>query len=94
MRVTMAVELLRRSVSVENVAAILGNTPLIVQKHYVPFVQARQLILENKCARLNDGCCYIRTHLVEVGVVSFLILAAAPGDFCNHGGQETTNLSQ
>ena len=48
MRVTMAVELLKRGVSVENVAAILGNTPLIVQKHYAPFVQARQLILEKQ----------------------------------------------
>lgn len=27
---------------------ILGNTPLIVQKHYAPFVQARQLILEKQ----------------------------------------------
>ncbi len=48
MRVTMAVELLKRGVSVENVAAILGSTPLIVQKHYAPFVQARQLILEKQ----------------------------------------------
>ena len=39
---------LKRGVSVENVAAILGNTPLIVQKHYAPFVQARQLILEQQ----------------------------------------------
>jgi hypothetical protein len=44
----MAVELLKKGVSVENVAAVLGNTPLIVQKHYAPLVQARQLILEKQ----------------------------------------------
>jgi len=37
MRVTMAVEQLKRGVSVENVVAILRNTPLIVQKHLGAF---------------------------------------------------------
>ena len=45
-RDTLAVDLLNRGVSLENVAAILGNTVRICEKHYAPFVKSRQLELE------------------------------------------------
>lgn len=45
-RDTLAVDLLSKGVSLENVAAILGNTMRICEKHYSPFVQSRQIELE------------------------------------------------
>ena len=42
----MAVELLEQGVNVEHVAAILGNTPAIVYKHYAPWVASRQKALD------------------------------------------------
>lgn len=45
-RDTCAVELLLAGASVEDVAMILGNTPLIVAKHYAPWVRERQERLE------------------------------------------------
>jgi len=45
-RHTMAVELLENGVTVEHVAAILGNTPAIVYKHYAPWVASRQKALD------------------------------------------------
>ena len=45
-RSTMAVELLKCGTPVDSVAAILGNTARIVEKHYSPWVQSRQLLLE------------------------------------------------
>ena len=45
-RDTLAVDLLSKGVSLENVAAILGNTVRIAEKHYAPFVQSRQIELE------------------------------------------------
>ena len=46
-RHTMAIELLEKGVTVEQVAAILGNTPAIVYKHYAPWVASRQKALED-----------------------------------------------
>ena len=45
-RHTMATELLSKGVTVEHVAAILGNSPAIVLKHYAPWVKARQDALD------------------------------------------------
>jgi integrase len=41
-RHTMAIELLELGTTVERVAAILGNSPAIVYKHYSPWVESRQ----------------------------------------------------
>jgi hypothetical protein len=38
--------LLSKGVPVSEVAAILGNSPRIVEKHYSQWIQARQLALE------------------------------------------------
>jgi site-specific recombinase XerD len=46
-RHTMAVELLEKGVTVEQVAAILGNSPAIVYKHYAPWVASRQRALDD-----------------------------------------------
>ena len=46
LRDTFAVDLLNRGASVEDVAMLLGNTPMIVQKHYSPWVRSRQQKLE------------------------------------------------
>jgi len=48
MRDTFAISLLEKGISTESVAALLGNTPAIVQKHYSPWVKSRQLILEKQ----------------------------------------------
>lgn len=45
-RTTLAVDLLNKGIAVETVAAILGNSPAIVMKHYAPFVKSRQDALE------------------------------------------------
>jgi integrase len=45
-RHTMAIDLLENGVTVEQVAAILGNTPTIVYKHYAPWVASRQKALD------------------------------------------------
>jgi len=45
-RTTLAVDLLNKGIAVETVAAILGNSPAIVIKHYAPFVKSRQVALE------------------------------------------------
>jgi site-specific recombinase XerD len=42
----LAADLLSRGVSVENVAAILGNSPAVVIKHYSQFVKTRQDALD------------------------------------------------
>jgi site-specific recombinase XerD len=41
-RTTLAIELLTKGVSVDKVAMILGNSVRICEKHYLPFVKARQ----------------------------------------------------
>lgn len=46
-RTTLAVDLLTKGVPVETVAAILGNSPAVVIKHYSPFVASRQAALES-----------------------------------------------
>lgn len=45
-RHTMATSLLNKAVGVEQVAAILGNSPAIVYKHYAPWVRSRQDALD------------------------------------------------
>jgi integrase len=45
-RDTFAVDLLNHGVSLENVAALLGNTVRIAEKHYAPWVKSRQVELE------------------------------------------------
>lgn len=45
-RDTFAVDLLKNGVSLENVAALLGNSVRIAEKHYAPWVKARQEELE------------------------------------------------
>jgi site-specific recombinase XerD len=45
-RHTLAIELLEKGITVEHVAAILGNSPAIVYKHYSPWVASRQKALD------------------------------------------------
>lgn len=45
-RDTFSVRMLEKGVPVETVAAILGNSPAIVLKHYAPWVESRQRSLE------------------------------------------------
>ena len=45
-RHTLAVDLLEKNINVDHVAAILGNTPTIVYKHYAPWVRSRQDALD------------------------------------------------
>jgi integrase len=45
-RHSLAADLLSKDVSVENVAAILGNSPAIVQKHYSQWISSRQDALD------------------------------------------------
>ena len=51
-RDTMAVDLLNRGVSLENVATILGNTVRICEKHYAPWVRTRQIALEKEIKKV------------------------------------------
>lgn len=53
-RHTLATDLLSKGVPVETVAAILGNSPAIVLKHYAPFVKSRQEALENAVRAVWD----------------------------------------
>lgn len=46
-RDTFSVRLLEKGVPVETVAALLGNSPKIVMKHYAPWVKSRQVALES-----------------------------------------------
>lgn len=41
-RHSLAADLLLKGASVEDVAAILGNSPAIVQKHYSQWIKSRQ----------------------------------------------------
>jgi integrase len=45
-RTNLAIELLGKGVSLDKVATILGNTPAVVSKHYLPFVKERQDSIE------------------------------------------------
>ncbi|MGC2210721.1 MAG: site-specific integrase [Candidatus Korobacteraceae bacterium] len=51
-RHTMAIELLEKGITVEQVAAILGNSPAIVYKHYAPWIQSRQKALDAAIKRI------------------------------------------
>lgn len=53
-RTSLAVDLLNKGVAVETVAAILGNSPLIVIKHYLPWVKSRQNALEAAVRNIWD----------------------------------------
>ena len=46
LRDSFAVDLLSNGVSLEDVATLLGNTVKIAEKHYAPWVKARQISLE------------------------------------------------
>ena len=50
-----AVDLLNHGVSLENVAALLGNTVRVAEKHYAPWVKSRQVELENAVTRTWDS---------------------------------------
>ena len=41
-RHSLAADLLSKGASVEDVAAILGNSPAVVQKHYSQWIKSRQ----------------------------------------------------
>jgi site-specific recombinase XerD len=45
-RHTFATKLLSKGTSIENVAALLGNTPKVVWKHYSAWVKERQEALD------------------------------------------------
>jgi integrase len=45
-RHSLAADLLSKGISVENVAAILGNSPAIVAKHYSQWISSRQDALD------------------------------------------------
>jgi site-specific recombinase XerD len=47
LRDTFATRLLNKGVPIETVAALLGNTTKIVEKHYSPWVESRQVNLES-----------------------------------------------
>jgi site-specific recombinase XerD len=47
-RDTLAVDLLAHGVTLENVAAVLGNTLRVAEKHYSPWVKSRQESLERE----------------------------------------------
>lgn len=50
-RDTFAVRLLENSVSLENVAKLLGNTARVAEKHYSPWVKSRQTALDAEVRR-------------------------------------------
>jgi integrase/recombinase XerD len=50
-RDSMAVKLLLNGISIEDVAAVLGNSARIVEKHYAPWVKVRQDRLEESVRR-------------------------------------------
>ena len=52
-RHTFAIKLLSNGTSVENVAALLGNTPKIVWKHYAAWVKERQEALDQAVLNAN-----------------------------------------
>jgi site-specific recombinase XerD len=54
-RATLAVRLLNSGASLENVAALLGNSARIVEKHYAPWVRSRQRSLEADVIRAFAG---------------------------------------
>src|ERR1700732_3437770 len=45
-RLTLATKLLSNGTRIENVAALLGNSPKIVRKHYAAWVKERQEALD------------------------------------------------
>lgn len=55
LRHTFAIKLLTSGTSVENVAALLGNTPRIVWKHYAAWVKERQEALDQAVLKANGS---------------------------------------
>lgn len=45
-RTTFAVRLLQKGVSLESVAALLGNSVRVAERHYAPWVQFERMALE------------------------------------------------
>jgi integrase len=54
-RHSLAADLLSKGASVEDVAAILGNSPSVVQKYYSQWIAARQARRENVEARVGQS---------------------------------------
>ncbi len=56
LRDTFAVDLLSRGVGLEDVSILLGHSSIkITERHYAPWVQARQIRLENIMRKANEG---------------------------------------
>lgn len=66
-RTTLAVDLLNKGVAIETVAAILGNSPAIVHKHYSPFVKSRQEAVENALRNVWDEPERPRLKVIQGG---------------------------
>ena len=63
LRDTFSVRLLEKGVPLETVAALLGNTVQVCQKHYEPWVKSRQVKLEEAVKgsrRAQDAGAYLR----------------------------------
>jgi len=59
-RDTFAVNLLSQDESLESVSQLLGHTSIrITQRHYSPWVQARQDALDRELERVHDEACVI-----------------------------------
>lgn len=54
-RHTLATELLGNGASFEDVADILGNSPVIVRKHYAKWSPARQARIDDLMERVHSG---------------------------------------
>jgi site-specific recombinase XerD len=56
LRDTFAVDLLSRGVAIEDVSILLGHASIkVTERHYAPWVQARQIRLENIIRKANQG---------------------------------------
>jgi len=63
-RHTLAKELLERGILLEMVAAILGNTAKVCEKHYSHWVESRQLALETNLGAKRSGITEIK-HFIS-----------------------------
>ena len=66
-RDTAAVGWLAAGLSIEEVAALLGNSPNVVIKHYSPWVLERQRVLEAKVQASWGKLPKVRSNLRLVG---------------------------
>jgi integrase len=51
-RDTFSVNLLKSGVPLETVAVLLGNTIKVAERHYAPWVESRQIVLEEQVQRI------------------------------------------